>query len=101
MEALERLEGHYDAQEVPFGTVYRWCPECLVVECKCGKRLTLKRANLTDSWTAVCECGEDRIDDDQEEEVVVGVGGLVTVEADRARHPWRYAWAREGLGLPV
>ena len=53
MEALERLEGHYDAQEVPFGTVYRWCPECLVVECKCGKRLTLKRANLIDSRTAV------------------------------------------------
>ena len=101
MEVLERLEGHYDAQEVAFGTVYRWCPECLVVECKCGKRLTLKRANLIDSRTAVCECGEDRIDDDQEEEVVVGVGGLVTVEADRARHPWRYAWAREGLGLPV
>ena len=70
----------------------------MVVECKCGKRLTLKRANLTDSRTAVCECGEDRIDDDQEE---VEVGGLVIVEADRARHPWRYAWAREGLGLPV
>ena len=88
MEVLERLEGHYDAQEVSFGTVYRWCPECLVVECKCGKRLTLKRANLTDSRTAVCECGEDRIDDDQEEELVVGVGGQVMVEADRARHPW-------------
>jgi hypothetical protein len=45
VEVLERLEGHYDAQEVPFGVVYRWCPECVVVECKCGKRLTLKRAN--------------------------------------------------------
>ena len=94
MEVLERLEGHYDAQEVPFGTVYRWCPECLVVECKCGKRLTLKRANLIDSRTAVCECGEDQ-------EEVVGVGGQVMVEADRAMHPWRYAGAREGLGLLV
>ena len=98
MEVLERLEGHYDAQEVSFGTVYRWCPECLVVECKCGKRLTLKRANLTDSRTAVCECGEDRIEDDQEE---VEVASQVMVEADRAMHPWRYAGAREGLGLPV
>lgn len=98
MEVLERLEGHYEAQEVPFGVVYRWCPECVVVECKCGKRLTLKEANLTDSWTAVCECGEDRIDGGQEEVEVVG---QVMVEADRAIHPWRYAGSREGLGLPV
>ncbi len=24
---VRRIEGHYDVQEVPFGTVYRWLPE--------------------------------------------------------------------------
>jgi hypothetical protein len=69
-----------------------------VVECKCGKRLTLKRANLIDSRTTVCDCGEDRMGSDQEEVEVVG---QVMVETDRAMHPWRYAGARESLGLPV
>jgi hypothetical protein len=25
-QVVERLEGHYEAQEVPFGVVYRWHP---------------------------------------------------------------------------
>ena len=96
METIERLEGHYETQEVPFGVVYRWCPDCLVVECVCGKRSTLKRSDLIDSQTAVCECGEDRTDEDQE---VAVVGQMM--KTDEARHPWRYAGDREGLGLPV
>ena len=80
----ERLEGHYEAQEVPFGVVYRWYPPCLVVMCECGRRLTLKRSNPLDFHTDVCECGEDSIDDDQgEEEVVVGP----LWEDDEALHP--------------
>ncbi len=27
MQVIERTEGHYDVEEVEFGTVYRWCPE--------------------------------------------------------------------------
>ncbi len=41
MEIIERLEGHYEAQEVPFGIVYSWSPECLVAECGCGERVAL------------------------------------------------------------
>ena len=98
MEIIERREGHYDAQEVPFGTVYRWCPECVVVECRCGKRLSLKRSSHIDSRTPVCDCGEDRMDGVQEEVEMVG---QVMMEADRAMHPWRYAGSREGQGLPI
>jgi hypothetical protein len=32
MEVIERTKGHYDVQEVQFGTVYKWCPERVVVE---------------------------------------------------------------------
>ncbi len=92
MEVIEHLEGHYEAQEVPFGVVYRWCPECVVLECACGKRTTLSRSTLIDSHTAVCECGEDRTDEDQE---VALVGQMI--KTDGVYHPWRYAEDREGL----
>ena len=97
MEILERPKGHYEAQEVPFGVVYRWCPPCLVVECECGRRLTLKRSNPLDFHTAVCECGEDSIDDGQgEEEIVVDQ----PLEENEALRPWRHAGERKGRGLP-
>ena len=97
MEILERRKGHYEVQEVPFGVVYRWYPPCLVVECECGRRSTLKRSNPLDFHTAVCESGEDRTDDHQEEvEVVVGQ----LLEEEEALHPWRYAGERKGRGLP-
>ena len=41
MQVIERVAEHYDTQEVEFGRTYRWCPECVVVECKCGKRKTI------------------------------------------------------------
>jgi len=55
VRVLERIEGHYDAFEVPFGKVYRWCPEVVIVECGCGKVLALKGTAGTR-----CEgCGDD------------------------------------------
>jgi hypothetical protein len=27
MRVIERIEGHYEAQEVEFGRVYRWTPK--------------------------------------------------------------------------
>ncbi len=107
MKVIERLEeryevlrtrviahhqAHYEAQEVPFGVVYKWCPECVVMECGCGKRET-----FTISCT-VCECGTDHAGTVREglaarwlrDEIVAG---------DEVLHPWRYA-NREGVGLP-
>jgi hypothetical protein len=36
VQVIERVAEHYDTQEVEFGIIYHWCPECVVVECKCG-----------------------------------------------------------------
>src|SRR5215217_949053 len=84
---VERIEGCYEAQEVPFGMVYKWSPECLVVECGCGKMLTLTCLMATCS-----ECGADHAAVVREE--LVG-----QCSEDEALHPWRYAGDREGLGL--
>jgi hypothetical protein len=40
-QVIERVKAHYEVQEVEMGTVYRWCPESVVVRCGCGKRLSL------------------------------------------------------------
>jgi len=87
MQVIEHTEGHYDVEEVQFGTVYRWCPECVVVECDCGERLS-----LTPSQTTCPECGVDH-------------GPIVREELasrqleDELSHPWRYAAEREDCGM--
>ncbi len=50
---VERTEGHYEVQKTSYGEAYVWCPQCVMVECDCGERLT-----LTSSMTA-CRCGAD------------------------------------------
>ena len=32
-KVIERIEAHYEVQDVEMGKVYRWCPESVVVEC--------------------------------------------------------------------
>jgi hypothetical protein len=93
VKILERLKGHYEAQEVSFGVVYRWCPEHVVVECRCGKRENRKRSDLISSFT-VCDCGANtaRI----REELILEV----LDEDEVTRHPWRYAGDREDAGIP-
>jgi hypothetical protein len=86
---VERTQGHYDVQEVEFGRVYRWCPECVVVDCDCGERLT-----LTASSTAVCcRCGADHTTTFRAELAAERLG-------DEVLHPWRYAEDRKGASLP-
>jgi hypothetical protein len=38
---IEKVEAGYEVEEVEFGTVYRWCPESIVVRGGCGERLSL------------------------------------------------------------
>lgn len=55
MRVVEREREHYDVQEVPYGKVYRWHPERIIIECDCGERLI---------WTApvtVCRCGANYV----------------------------------------
>jgi len=87
VEIIERVAGHYEAQDVEFGRVYRWCPKCVVIECDCGER------RIFTGSSTVCECGIDHTNEIREELFARWLG-------DEALHPWRYATDREGLGLP-
>ena len=51
MRVIERAAEHYEIQDMEFGRGYRWCPEHVVIEYDCGKRLTLAPSMTT------CECG--------------------------------------------
>ncbi len=88
MQVIERTEGHYDVQEVGFGTLYRWCPECVVVECNCGERLTLTSSESACEW-----CGLDHATSVHRELAARQL-------RDEIAHPWRYAGDREGDGVP-
>ncbi len=51
MQVIERVDAHYEVQEVDHGTVYRWCPGRLLLRCDCGERLECR------SPTEHCRCG--------------------------------------------
>ncbi len=97
MQITEHLEEHYEVQEQPFGRSYKWCPECVVVECDCGAR-----SILTASMTICSKCGVDHTLGIQKElqrhqpEVL----GQMMEEHEGTRHPWRYdTRAQEGQHL--
>lgn len=85
---MERTEGRYEVREAELGKAYRWCPECVVIECDCGARPTLNRAVTT------CECGADHATIVREE--LADRRGL----GDEVLHPWRYVVDREDTGIP-
>jgi hypothetical protein len=88
-QVIERFEGYYEAQEIPFGVVYRWCPETFVVQCGCGKR-----PMLTATVTACSGCGANHT------ALIRKRQTIQPLMTDETRHPWLYAEGREGLGLP-
>ena len=88
MQIIERTEGHYDVREVEFGKVYKWCPECVLVECDCGETPTLTSFETTCAW-----CGVDHA-------AVVWEELAVRQLEDEAVHPWRYTGDREDVALP-
>jgi hypothetical protein len=76
-KVIERVEAHYDIQDVEMGKVYRWCPERAVLECSCGKRETFSAFR-----TPSCgECGADLA-------AIVGER-LETGPEDEGDRPWR------------
>jgi hypothetical protein len=88
MKVIERVAEHYDVQEVEFGRSYRWCPECIVVECDCGESKTLKRLDIiiSSGVTSCEECGA-QVSSGIREEVVIE---RLLDEDDAAIHPWHY-----------
>jgi hypothetical protein len=95
VQVIERLAEHYDTQETEFGRIYHWCPECVVVECKCGKRKTLSRSELIKAEPE-CECGTDNTASVREEVVLE----LLDEDYEVHHHPWRYWHPTEGSGIP-
>jgi len=51
----ERIEGHYEVEEVPYGRVYKWTPGYALVECEeCGQ------LTIVDAVATACpKCGAD------------------------------------------
>ncbi len=76
----ERVRARYDAQEVDFGTVYKWRPESVVVECGCGEE-----TNLTHSETTCEECGSEHT------ELVREDLSDRQSQGDENVRPWRYS----------
>ena len=85
---IERSGGRYQVHDVEFGQVYKWCPECVVVQCDCGESWIVAPSETTCGW-----CGEDHAAILREESDVEQVG-------DEVIHPWRYARDREDAGIP-
>jgi hypothetical protein len=75
---IERLQAHYEIEDLPMGKVYRWCPQRVAVECNCGEQLTLSAFRTTSCG----ECGADHAS--LVEEVVLDARGQ-----DKGDHPWR------------
>ena len=96
MEVVERIAGHYEAEDVPYGRVYKWCPECVVVECACGKRATYKRVDIIGLAVTACECDKDAMAGLREELVYQ----LLDEEYEAHYHPWRYWHPPKDGGIP-
>jgi Zn ribbon nucleic-acid-binding protein len=78
-KVIERLEAHYEVQDLEMGKVYMWRPESIVVECEeCGKKPT-----LTVSKDTCGECGADH------RAIVEEVLETRPKEEQEVDHPWR------------
>ena len=82
MRIIERGEARYETKEFPFGRTYQWHPAYIVLEYRCGEKVTLTK---TTSTPVICRrCGADHSDfihnlREQEE------GRL---QDDAISHPW-------------
>jgi hypothetical protein len=75
-QVIERVKAHYEVQAVEMGTVYRWCPESVVIECDCGRRATLSASRTV--------CDDCETDHEATTEEVLDVR-----QEDKVNHPWR------------
>src|SRR5215213_10226856 len=85
---IEDIEAHYETLEVPFGRIYEWHPEHIIVECGCGERFTLSAT----STTTTCRCGIDH------GAILRNIERHADPLSDKISHPWRYNDVTAGLG---
>ncbi len=88
MLVVESIAGRYEAQEVAFGVVYKWCPEHVVIECDCGERQT-----FTSLRTVCGKCGLDHDYPIREELAARRL-------EDKDERPWRYESDCEEVAIP-
>ena len=89
MQIVETVQGCYEAQQVPFGSVYVWSPGHFLIECDCKLW-----AFYTNSETFCARCQNDHSASVLE---ALGRGRL----ADKDAHPWRYVRrCEEDASLP-
>ena len=79
LKVIERTEAGYDVQEVPFGKVYVWRPQSVLIECECGEE-----AALTASTTTCGGCGAEH------DARRVRQASSEHRPGDEALRPWRY-----------
>ena len=89
-KVIERVQPRYEVQEVEFGQVYKWRPERIVVQCRCGQRLSLSA-----STTSCTECATDH------ELAVKEASKTGGRQSEQTLHPWRFVEDREDGGLPI
>jgi hypothetical protein len=77
---IEDIEAHYETHEVPFGRIYKWHPEHIIVECDCGERF----AFTATSTTTTCRCGTDHSG------VICEIQKHEGRLPDKSIHPWQY-----------
>ncbi len=58
---IGHTKGHYEVHELPYAKDFDWCPECVILECDCGRTTSLTASETT------CECGTDHTSLVQEE----------------------------------
>ena len=78
-KVIGRTQAGYDVQEVPFGKVYVWRPQSVLIECGCGEE-----AALTASATTCGGCGAEH------DAGAVREASSGHRPGDEALHPWRY-----------
>ncbi len=79
---IECAEGRYEVREIPYGKAYAWCPDCVVIKCECGERITLTPSQLR------CRCGADHRSLFQEELDSRQLSGGASRPWDEEYHEW-------------
>jgi hypothetical protein len=87
-KVIEYVEAHYEVDEIEMGTLYRWCPEKVVIECDCEQSFTAEGARA-----ASCP----RCDADYTGVASRGLGGkpLTEEEAYRPTRGEYEAWMKD------
>ncbi len=80
---IECAQGRYEVRETSYGKDYAWCPDCVVIECECGERLTLIPSQFR------CRCGADHRSLFQEELDSRRLSEEASRPWDEEYHEWR------------